>query len=357
MNMKLFEKSSKVPGSAPGMVAHVGQKKMDKSRIRVIRYDLESLDEKEFDAIAPCLEYCAAAKGVKWINIDGLHDTTLLQKIGDAYGIHPLILEDIVNTRQRPKVEEHGHYLFAVLKMFYPQDHGAEIEAEQMSFVLAKDTVLSFQERVGDVFGEVRRRLRTGGTGFIRKSGSDYLLYALTDAIVDHYFIVLEKISGALEEADEALTDHPGPETLRRIHELKKQVVFLKNMTWPLRELFGSLLRSEHPLIEEKTRMFFRDVQDHTIQALDGIESYREMISGMTDMYQSSIANKMNEVMKVLTIIATIFIPPTFVAGIYGMNFENIPELHIRNGYFIFWGITLLSITMMLVFFKKKKWL
>lgn len=356
MKLKLFAKHAKVPGSAPGTVVHVGEQKMEKVRIRVIRYDAAAVDEREFESILPCLEYCAAAKGVKWINIDGLHDTALLRTIGEAYGVHPLVMEDIVNTRQRPKAEIDDRSLFAVMKMFYPHADGLGIDVEQMSFVLTEDTVLSFQERVGDVFGEVRRRIRAGGSGFIRKAGADFLFYALTDAIVDHYFVVLEKIGADLDSVDEELSARPDPGTLRRIHDLKKEVVFLKNMTWPLRELFGSILRSETPLVHDKTRVFLRDVQDHTMQVLDGIESYREMITGLTDMYQSSVANKMNEVMKVLTIIATLFIPPTFIAGIYGMNFENIPELHVKNGYFIFWGVTVTGIASMLIFFRKKKW-
>lgn len=355
--MELYHKVTNKPGSAPGGIEYAGEQKMEKVRIRVVRYDAENLDEKEYETIEECLEYYRKNPGVKWINIDGLHDTAVMKKVGEAFDIHPLALEDIVNTVQRPKMDSYEHYLFVTLKMFYLKEEDSGIEAEQMSFILGKDYVLSFQEKVGDVFDLVRKRLRTGGNGNIRKSGADYLLYALTDAIVDHYFIVLESIGNKLEEADEELAEHPSPGILRRIHELKKQVVFLKKMTWPLRELFGSILRLETGLIKKKTHLFFRDVQDHTIQVLDGIESFREMISGMVDLYQSSVGNKMNEVMKVLTIIATIFIPPTFVAGVYGMNFENMPELHTRSGYFVVIGIMSASIIAMLVFFRKKNWI
>jgi len=357
MIMPLFDKVTRKPGSSPGEIAHVGEKKTEKVRIRMICYDQANLSEKEFETIESCLECYRQSNGVKWINIDGLHDTETLKKIGEAFDIHLLALEDIVNTTQRPKVEAYDKHLFVVLKMFYVKEEVSEIEAEQMSFILGQDHVLSFQEKVGDVFGEVRNRLRTGGTGFIRKAGADYLLYALMDAIVDHYFIVMEKIGLQLEDADDELTGNSNPKTLRKIHALKKQVVFLKRMTWPLRELFGSILRLETKLITKKTHVFFRDVQDHSIQVLDALEGFREMISGMIDLYQSSVGNRMNEVMKVLTIIATLFIPPTFVAGIYGMNFENMPELHTRFGYFVAVGVMLTSITSMLVYFRKKKWL
>lgn len=355
--MRLFDKVTKKPGTAPGIVDHVGEKKMDKVRIRMIRYDAASVDEKEFETIEECLEYYRQSQGVKWINLDGLHDPDILKKIGEAFEIHLLALEDIVNTTQRPKVEAYEQHLFMVLKMFYVREETSEIDAEQMSFILGKDYILSFQERVGDVFGEVRKRLRTGGTGFIRKAGADYLLYALADAIVDHYFVVLEKVGDALEDADEELNGRPSPETLRKVHDLKKQVVYLKKMTWPLRELFGSLLRTESKLIAKKTHLFFRDVRDHTIQVLDSIESFRETIAGLIELYQSSVGNKMNEIMKVLTIIATVFIPPTFVAGVYGMNFENMPELHTRFGYFVVIGVILTSIVAMLIFFRRKRWI
>lgn len=357
MIMSLFDKMTSKPGSSPSAIEFCGEQKMEKIRIRMIRYDSESLDENEFETIDACLEYYKKSKGVKWINIDGLHDKEVFEKIRDTFRIHVLALEDIMNITQRPKMDVYDEQMFVTLKMIYVNEQSSDIDAEQISFVLGSDYVLSFQEKVGDVFGEVRKRLRTIGTGMIRKAGADYLLYALTDAIVDHYFIALESIGNALESADEELSEHPNPKTLRKIHELKKQVIFLKKMTFPLRELFGSILRVETKLIVQKSHAYFRDVQDHSIQILDGVESFREMISGMIDLYQSSMGNKMNEVMKVLTIIATIFIPPTFIAGIYGTNFENMPELHTKYGYFVFLGVVLVCICTMLIYFRKKRWL
>lgn len=353
--MHLFNQVLKKPGAAPGMIMHIGEKKMDKIRIRLIRYDQQVLEEQEFSGIDACLEHCRHKSGVKWINVDGLHDVDTLKKIGKEFDIHVLALEDVVNTGQRPKVEMYEQHLMIAMKMFYTAEESVAVECEQMSFILGKDYVISFQEKVGDVFEEVRNRIRVG-TGFIRKSGADYLLYALTDAIIDHYFIVLEKIGNALEDIDENLTHSPKTETLQAIYAMKKQIVLLRKTTWPLRELFGSLFRLETKLISKKTHVFFRDVQDHTIQVLDSIEGFREMISGMIDLYQSTVSNKMNEVMKVLTIIATIFIPPTFIAGIYGMNFDNMPELHLQKGYFVALSVMLVSIVSMLIYFRRKKW-
>ncbi|MFT5207547.1 MAG: magnesium transporter [Candidatus Omnitrophota bacterium] len=351
------DKTTKNPGSSPGTIVHIGEQKINKSRIRLMQYDNSEILEKEFETIEECIASSNSLPGVKWINVDGLHDIELLKGIGKAFDIHPLVLEDIVNTKQRPKYEEHDHQIFIVLKMLYADPDESKVSSEQMSFVLGKDYILSFQERVGDVFGEVRKRIRTGGSGRIRKAGSDYLLYALTDAMVDHYFIVLENIANQLENADNELTENPSSTTLRQIHDLKKEIVLIKKQTWPLRELFASILRSESKLISKKTAIYFRDVQDHVFQILDSVESFREMISTMLDMYQSSISNKMNEVMKVLTIIATIFIPPTFVAGIYGMNFDSMPELHMKYGYFVVLGVISICIATMVFYFKKKRWI
>lgn len=354
--MRLFDAVTKKPGASPGTVQFSGEKKVDKVRIRLFQYDVSFCEEKEFETISECLAY--PKKGtVRWINIDGLHDVGLLKTAANEFGIHPLILEDIVHTTQRPKAEIYEKHIYTVLKMFYMDEAGTDIQAEQMSFILGEGYVLSFQERVGDVFEQVRQRIRTGGLGNIRKSGADYLFYALLDAIVDHYFAALEKLGESLEAVDEALNKNPGPPVLRRIHDLKKEIVFLRKNTWPLRELFQSLLKNESHLIDTKKRIYFQDVYDHVIQVLDTVDGCREMISSLIELYQSSIGNRMNEVMKVLTIIATIFIPPTFVAGIYGMNFDNMPELHAQSGYFIALGVMLVSIVSMLVYFRIKKWI
>jgi len=354
--MKFYQSLAKPPGTAPGTIAFEGDRKLEKVRLRMFRYDRDFFEEKEFEDVASCVA-ASRERGIKWINLDGLHDAGVLKQLGDAFHIHPLVLEDIANTTQRPKVESYDHHLYVVVKMFYLDGTGDDVIAEQMSFVLGDHYVLSFQERVGDVFEQVRQRIRTGGAGYIRKHGPDYLLYALLDAIVDHYFVILEKVGDALEDADDRLGREVGADSLREIHELKKKILFLKKSTWPLRELFSSLVRLDSPMIKKDTVVFMRDVYDHVTQVLDNLENFREMVSGLTDLYQTSMGNRMNEVMKVLTIIATIFIPPTFVAGIYGMNFENMPELHSRFGYFFVLGVILTSMFSMLCYFRKKKWI
>jgi len=253
-------------------------------------------------------------------------------------------------------MEDYGDYIFVVLKMLYSGENKDEIEAEQVSLILGSNFVISLQEREGDVFDPVRDRIRKS-KGRIRKTGSDYLAYALLDAIVDNYFLILENVGEKIEDTEQQLATNPSPETLQYIRELKNEMIFLRKSIWPLRELINGLERCESTLIHESTGMYLRDVYDHTIQIIDTVESYRDMISGMVDIYLSSISNKMNAVMKVLTIFASIFIPLTFFAGVYGMNFNYLPELEWRWGYFGFWGVVILVGGSMVVYFKRKKWL
>lgn len=354
--MKLMaQRLTKKPGSSPGKIELVGEKKIDKPRIRLFRFHEKEYVEQEFQSLEECLLHKKEV-GVKWINVDGLHEVDLLKNIGDSFGLHPLVLEDIANTTQRPKVEFYDQYIYVVLKMFYFEEESGEITSEQMSFILGKDYVLSFQERVGDVFEQVRKRIRFSETGRIRKSGGDYLLYALLDAIVDHYFLILEKLADRLEDLDEELNQSTNREILRKLNLLKKEIILLRKLTWPLREVFNSFGRNETKLIKKETHLFMRDVYDHVVEVLDTLEGFREMLIGLNEMYQSNVSNKMNEVMKVLTIIATLFIPPTFIAGIYGMNFDYMPELHTKFGYFLALSLMFTSIFSMLLFFKKRKW-
>jgi magnesium transporter len=270
--------------------------------------------------------------------------------------LHPLLLEDIVNTKQRPKLEDYGGYFFIVLKMLHYHEEENRLEVEQASFIVGPNYVISFQEKVGDFFEGVRDRLRSA-KGRLRKCGTDYLFYALIDAIVDSYFIILEKLGEKIEALEERLLESAEPESLQTIHALKREMIRLRKSVWPLREVISSLRKGESKLVKKSTEVFFRDVYDHTIQVVDTIESYRDLISGMHDLYLSNVSNKMNEIMKVLTIIATIFIPLTFIAGIYGMNFEYIPELKFHWGYFVVWIIMIIIGAGMAVFFRKKKWL
>lgn len=346
---------SQKAGLSPGTLVHIGERKTDKVRIRIIDYDEKQYEEKEVQTIEECLPFKDKTT-VTWINIDGIHQVDIIEQIGAAFDLHPLILEDIVNTEQRPKIEDYGNYIFVVMKMLYHGKGEDDIEKEQVSIVLGSNFVISFQEREGDVFNPVRDRIRKL-KGRIRINGPDYLTYALIDAVIDNYFIILERVGEVIEDTEAQLAVNPTMETLQSIHRLKKDMIFLRKMVWPLRELIGNLQRGEPALIQQPTTIYFKDIYDHTIQIIDTIESIRDMLSGMLDIYLSSISNKMNEVMKVLTIFAAIFIPLTFIAGVYGMNFSNMPELEWHWGYY---GILVfmagVGVTM-LIYFKRKKWL
>jgi len=293
---------------------------------------------------------------VSWINIDGLHQVDLIENIGECFDLHPLILEDILNTTQRPKLQDLEDYLCLILKMITYDETINQLHIEQVTLILGSNFVISFQETEGDVFDLVRDRLRKG-KGKIRKMGADYLAYALLDAVVDNYFIVLEKIGEEIESLEDELLEKPDPETVHGIHNLKRELIFLRKSVWPLREAIVGLEKGESSLIQDKTAIYLRDVYDHTIQVIDTIETYRDMVSGMLDVYLSSLSNKMNEVMKMLTIIATIFIPLTFLAGIYGMNFKYMPELEWPMAYPVLWLIMISVALFMLSYFRKKKWL
>ena len=353
--LKLFRKTSKRAGLSPGTLVHDGDKKVEKAKITIIDYDEAQFQEKEVETIEECFPF-RDTPTVTWINIDGLHEVGIIEKIGEHFSIHPLILEDILHTGQRPKMEDFEDYIFLVVKMFYYDEKDDEIKMEQVSLLLGSNFVISFQEREGDIFDPIRERIRNH-KGRIRRMKADYLGYALLDTIVDNYFIILEKIGEDIEDMEEELVTRPTPETLQTIHNLKRELIVLRKSIWPLREVVNSLERGESPLINEATGVYLRDVYDHTIQVIDTIETFRDMVSGMLDIYLSSISNKMNEVMKVLTIIATIFIPLTFVAGIYGMNFEFMPELKWHWGYFAALLVMVAVAVIMVFYFRRKRWL
>ena len=353
--MPKITKSSNKVGLPPGALVHVGKKREGKVKITIIDYNEKEFQEKEVESVEECFSN-KDHPNVTWINIDGIHEIDIIDKIGKHFGIHPLILEDILNTAHRPKMEDLGDYIFIVLKMLYFDDEEKMVKTEQVSLVLENNLVISFQEIKGDVFNPIRERIRNY-KGRIRKTGCDYLAYALVDAIVDNYFIILEKIGEEIESLEEDLINDPNPKTLHIIHGLKREMIFLRKSVWPLREVINALERGESPLINESTRIYLKDVYDHTIQVIDTTETFRDVISGMLDTYLSVVSNKMNEVMKVLTIIATIFIPLTFIAGIYGMNFEYMPELGWHLGYFMVWFVMAIVAVLMVFYFKKKAWL
>jgi magnesium transporter len=349
------KKRSGKSGLPPGSLVHIGEKRTDQIKITVMDYDDSGFREEEFGTIEQCFVF-KDKPSVTWINVDGLHNVANIQKLGDCYGFHPLVLEDILNTEQRPKMEDFGEYVYIVLKMLHDGKSDRTV-AEQVSLILGPNFVISFQEGIeGDVFNSIRERIRTG-KGRIRNMGADYLAYSLIDAIVDNYFVVLERTGERIEDIEDELVRSPTPETLQEIHALKREMIFLRKAVWPLREVINAMARGETSLIKESAKIYLRDVYDHTIQVIDAIETSRDMLSGMLDIYLSSISNRMNEIMKFLTIIGTIFIPLTFIVGVYGMNFEHMPELKWRWGYFGLWAVMSVIALFMLIYFKRKKWL
>ncbi|MFH1239929.1 MAG: magnesium/cobalt transporter CorA [Candidatus Diapherotrites archaeon] len=352
MFMKKTQRGSKKSGLPPGTLVHIGHKKEEQVEIQIIDYSEFGVTEKiakNIEEIMPFKE----TPSVTWVNINGLHDISLLEKIGEMFEIHPLVLEDILNTEQRPKIEEFENHLFTVLKMLFFEDKN--LHTEQVSMIVGKNFLISFQEQKGDVFDQIRERIKDPKRKF-RKYGPDYLAYTIIDAIVDNYFVVLEKIGDRIEELEEAVIKNPSPDTLQKIHFLKREMIFIRKSVWPLREVISALLRSESPLIKKSTAVYFRDVYDHTIQVIDAVETFKDMLSGMHDTYLSGISNRMNEVMKVLTVFASIFIPLTFIVGVYGMNFKYMPELEWEFAYPLLWAIMITIGVSMFLYFKKKNW-
>jgi len=334
---------------------HVGEKRHEQVKLSVINYDAVNFQEKEVNNVEEAFSFRNKAS-VTWLNIDGVHQPEIIEQVGKSFGLHPLVVEDIASTGQRPKMEDFDDYIFVVLRMLRFDEKEKETKTEQISIILGRDFVVSFQEMEGDVFDAIRERLRSN-KGRIRKMGADYLAYALIDAVVDNYFMILEILGETIEEIEDKLVTNPTSETLQIIHDLKREMIFLRKSVWPLREVINRLERSESPLINKSTFVYLRDVYDHTIQVMDAVETFRDMLSGMLDIYLSSVSNRMNEVMKVLTVIATIFIPLTFVAGIYGMNFRYMPELEQAWSYPAILILMLIVAMLMVVYFRRKKWI
>ena len=353
---KLMKKRSKKAGLPPGALIHIGEKKTEKVKITIIEYDEMHFHEQEAKTIEECFLFNDKKRPtVAWINIDGIHQSEILGKLGECFGLHPLIVEDILNTDQRPKIEDFEEYNYIVLKMLHFNGTDGEIVTEQVSLILGSNFVISFQEQEVDIFHVIKDRIRTN-KGRIRKMGADYLAYCLLDAIVDNYFIIMETLGEKIESLEDELVSNPTPKILHTIYNLKRNMILLRRSVWPLRELIGGLERGESSLIKESTRIYLKDIYDHTIHIIDTLETFREMVAGMLEIYLSSISNRLNAVIKVLTMIATIFMPLTFLAGIYGMNFKYMPELEWRWGYpLILLIMAAVGITMV-YYFKRKKW-
>ena len=337
---------SRKRGLPPGTVEFFGERRQEQARITLFRYDAKATSEEE------SVDIPSPGTGTLWLNIDGLHDTDIVKRVGDRFSIHPLALEDIVSPNQRPKLDEYTDMLFIVVRML---TYDERLHDEQVSFVLTRDALVTFQEQNGDVFEPVRRRLRERQTR-IATLGADYLMYALIDAVIDNYFVVLESFSERIEELESEAFTRPQGDTLRSIQSLKRDLIRFRRAVWPLREVISTLSRDENDLISEHTHRYLRDAYDHCVQVIDTVESLRETTSGLLDIYLTNINTRISEVMKVLTIIATIFIPLTFIAGVYGMNFVNMPELEWEFGYFIVLGLMASVTVVMLAYFKRRGW-
>ncbi len=357
MKPKIFPRKSKQIGMPPGEIVYDGDRGSVAVpiSIQVMDYSETQCKEKEIQNIEECFD-CRDSRTVSWININGLHDTALIEKIGEHFGIHPMILEDIVSVDQRPKMEDMGHYLYFSMKMIFVKNETRVLQTEQVSVIIGNRFVISFQEPDGDVFDPIRNRIRKG-MGRIRKMGADYLAYSLLDAVVDHYFLVLESLGEEMENLEEEVIENPSSRTIHELHQMKRQLLFIRKAVWPVRELVNGMERSESGLIHGSTQIYLRDLYDHTIQIIDMMETMRDMNAGLFDMYLSSLSNRLNEIMKVLTIISTIFIPLTFIAGVYGMNFRYMPEISWRWGYFGVLGIMAGAVIFMLAYFRNKKWI
>ncbi len=321
--------------------------------LEMISFNEKSFSRVENIPIDEILQKCDR-QSINWINIDGLSDTSIIKKVGEHFNLHYLLLDDIMNTDHRPKVDEYDNHLFLTMKMLYRME-GDEIDYEHISFVLGKDFLLSFQEKEGDIFNNLRERIKND-TGIFRKRGADYLLYRLVDTIVDSYYTILENVGYKVEALEENISTNPTIEDFRQIQELKKEFIYLRKVVYPLREALNKILKNEYGFIEKNTLKYYSDVYDHVIHLIDSLDTYKDLTSTLMDLYMNTINYKMNEVMKLLTIITTIFIPLSFVAGIYGMNFENMPELTWHYGYYEVLGIMGIIFIGMIFYFRFKKW-
>ncbi len=356
MKSELRGQTSHKTGMAPGSLVHVGNVHAQQVRISIMDYSKDDVNELEITSIQELLPY-RDSETITWVTVEGLANVSVVEEIGSMFGIHQLVLEDILNTHQRPKFEEFEDYLFIVLKGLDAGGENFSVSYEQISLLLMANMVFLFKEKKDEVFAPVQQRIRTS-RGRFRSLGADFLTYSILDAIIDQNFILIDSLDEAITVIeDQLLAGDPSNAILNRIQRLKREIVGVRRYVSPIRELISEMLRSESPLIDEKTHIYLRDVSDHAIRIIESIELHRDIISGLLDIYISSVSNKMNEVMKVLTVFASIFIPLTFLTGIYGMNFEYMPELKVKWAYPTLW-LAFISIPgVLLVYFKRKKWL
>ena len=354
MNKQRMASKAKL-GLAPGSLVFTGIQKMSEVEITLIQYTADEEATFKPQNAEQAIQQIESYAGNSWLNIDGLHDVETIEQICTYLGVHKLTMEDILSINQRPKLDELSDHILLVVKMLSIIPPQQQIDYEQISFLLRGKVLVTFQERAADTFDYVRKRIFEN-KGLIRKKGTDYLLYALLDSIVDNYFVILEEIGEQLSEIETELLENPEKNTLNRIHLQRKEMVDIRRSIYPLREVVNQLEKIEEPILSQNLDIYIRDLYDHTLRVMETLESFRDTVSGLLDLYMNSVSNRMNEIMKVLTIIATIFIPLTFIAGVYGMNFFNMPELHWKYGYSAVLGLMLVVFVLMLLYFRKKKW-
>lgn len=355
MNRVKKKSRTKKIGLPPGSIIYTGEFKSAPVTVKVVDFNTDIYDSYK----AQDLEKIALHEGcthTRWIEVEGVHDSAVLEKVGTAFKLHPLHLEDIAHVDQRPKIDEESHYIFIIAKMFRLDQKTGEIYVEQVSLAFGTHWLVLFQEYSEDIFDSLRERLRQS-KGKIRKMGADYLAYNILDTIVDQYFVVLERLNEKVEEIEESMASNPSIEAFRQIYQLKRDLLSLRKAVWPLRELIGNLQRGEHDVISDSTKIYLKDIYDHTVQIIDTLETSRELLLSLSETYFSSVGHKTNMVMKVLTIITTIFMPLTFISSIYGMNFKHMPELEWHYGYPFALGLMGASALLMLSFFRKKGWM
>jgi len=353
--MKIHLRNKSKTGLPPGSLVFLGHERSHQVKIEQINYSAENFTETIVHAVDD-IDVSDDSNKVYWINLNGVHEPEIIKNIGEKFNIHKLVLEDILNTHQRPKVDFYNEHAYAVIKMLIYDKDTKSVDSEQVSIVMGQNYLISFQEKNGDVFEPIRNRIRNSA-GKIRTLGTDYLLYAILDIIVDNYFLLLENLGEEVEKYEADLIENADKEVLNRIYYLKRENLLLRNAVWPVRELVSRFEKTDSVLIKKKNIIYFRDLYDHTIQVIDNVEIYRDLLSGLIELYYTGTSNRTNEVMKVLTIISTIFIPLTFIAGIYGMNFKYMPELEWHYAYFWVWGLMIVLFVLMMWFFKRKKWL
>jgi len=345
--------------TSPGTLTYIGPDIELKTKVRKLQYNADFYKDDAVTSLAECAVSQNIEPHITWLDVDGIHETSLVGKIGQLYHLHPLILEDIVNTEHKPKLEVYDTgYIFLTLKMLHVDSvNPLEISSEHVSFVAGEDYLISFQEeRTEDIFTPVIDRLKAS-VGKTRRNGTDYLVFALMDIIVDNYFLVLEKFGEKLDIIEESIISESNQNSLNELYTLKRELTFVRRAIWPLRDMINQLIREDNTLISKDVVPYYRDLYDHTMQAVDTIDSYRELLASLADVHLSTTSNRMNAVMKTLTIFSAIFMPLTFIVGIYGMNFENMPELKNLYGYYYTWGVMAVVTVGMVLYFKSKKWM